>query len=48
MLRELVRQEVSAWWKRMRCTLSFGHIDPPVILVAQQIFVCKKCGKVLR
>jgi hypothetical protein len=36
------------WWKRLRCLLTLNHIDPGVRLIAQRIYVCKRCGKVLR
>lgn len=35
-------------WKRVRCIVTLNHIDPGCILIAQRIFVCKRCGKVLK
>lgn len=33
--------------RRLRCVFTLTHMDPAVVLVAQRLYVCKKCGKVL-
>jgi hypothetical protein len=39
---------MSTFWKRLRCFITFAHIDPPVFLIGQRVFVCKRCLKVLK